>query len=302
MKTDELYQKITDQVIAQLENDPGTWEKPWFDVGGWMFPKSKSSGKPYSGVNVLILASTGAERGYTSDEWGTFNAWKDDDQGSCVRKGEKGTHIFLLKPGTPPSKAKLARDPDAKPFTMMRAFAVFNRDQVDGLPPLPPPKTLALHERISEAEKYFEAIGAHFREDGDRAYYSVGTDSIVVPKIGQFANPEAYYSTVAHEHVHWTGSKDRLNRTFGHWFKNHPPDEAYAAEELVAELGAAYWCVQMGITPAPRPDHAQYLSHWLKVLKADCKAIVTAASAASKALEHLNTAAAWQPDREMEMA
>jgi antirestriction protein ArdC len=298
MKADDLYTKVTNDIIRIIEQGAGSWSMPWRKVGLGS-PRSMSSGKPYRGVNWVILTIEQMDHGYASNKWGTFKQWlghSTDDNTVCVRKGSKGTHIFLWQPGTPPSKAMLARDPNAKPYLLAKTFTVFNRDQVDGLPAEAPADVLTEHERWDQADDYFRTIGANVVEDGDRAYYAPANDRIAVPTLAQFPNRDHFYTTMAHEHVHWTGHESRLNRDLHNRFG----DDAYAAEELVAELGAAFWGAQMGLEGAVRDDHASYLASWLRVLKADSKAIVTAASQAQKAVDHLNTLAAFEMASEAE--
>jgi antirestriction protein ArdC len=299
MKADDLYDKVTNGIIEAIESGAadGRWEMPWIKLGSGL--PMRLAGKPYRGINLWILSATAEEKGYRSAQWGTFKGWlgerTEEHPDVCVRKGEKGTEVFLWQPGTKPSRKRLAENPDAKSFLLTKVFHVFNRDQVDGLPPEPDAE-LPEHERTEHAEAYFDAIGADVRIGGDRAFYASVQDYIGIPELEQFSAPEHYYSTLAHEHVHWTGHEDRLNRDLHNRFGS----EAYAAEELIAEIGAAFWCVQMGIAQAPRLDHSQYVKHWLTILRGDRKAIITAAARASDALEHLNTAAAWQPDNALE--
>ena len=294
MKADDLYTKVTNDIIARLEGGTDGWTKPWFDIGTSGNPRSLSSGKPYRGINWIILTMAQQDKGYTSNQWGTFKQWLTlgtDDNPVCVRKGERATPVFLWKPQTKPGKEMVARDPNAKPYLLALTFNVFNRDQVDGLPAeVAPSKVLNEHDRWDQADAYFRTIGADVREDGDRAYYAPAADYIAVPKLGQFSNPDHFYTTMAHEHAHWTGHESRLNRDL----RNRFGSEAYAAEELIAELSAAFWGAQMGLEPAIRQDHAAYLKSWLSVLKADSKAIVTAASKAQAAVDELNKRAGFK--------
>ena len=307
MKADDLYTKVTNDICRIIENQKaGEWNMPWRKLGLGS-PRSMSTGKAYRGINWMILTIEQMEaernqfdregnpiKGFKSNKWGTFKQWlsySTDDNQVCVRKGEKGTTIFLWQPGTKPSKAMLARDPDAKPYLLAKTFTVFNRDQVGGLPAEDAPTgALTEHERWDQADAYFRAIGADVREDGDRAYYAPVQDYIAVPTLAQFPVRDHFYTTMAHEHVHWTGHESRLNREL----RNRFGDDAYAAEELIAELGAAFWGAQMGLEGAIRTDHAAYLASWLRVLKADKKAIVTAASKAQAAVDHLNKKAGFE--------
>jgi antirestriction protein ArdC len=291
MKADALYDAVTNRIIAELEaGTPGEWKMPWKRLATSGAPKSVSSGKGYRGINWWILGLAQQDRGYRSNWWATFNQWKEQlpEGAQVVRKGEKAEHVFLWKP----TKRKDRETGEERDSLFATTFAVFNADQIVDPPArfVVPPPVLTEHERIEACEAYFEAIGATVRVGGDRAYYAQVTDHIAVPTLSQFTNPEHYYSTLAHEHVHMTGHTSRLKRDLRGRFG----DESYAMEELVAELGAAFFSAQMDIDQATRLDHTSYLANWLKVLKSDRKAIVTAAARASDAIEWLNKAADWQ--------
>jgi len=261
---------------------------PWHRSGkGLNRPVNIDTRAHYRGVNILNLWVSGEARGYTEGVWGTYRQWQN--RGCQVRKGEKGSLVVFYK--------ELAfEDQDAdtgmtstETRLMARASTVFNAQQVDGYEPEP----LAVPENpvtpIEQAEVFVSATKANIRHGGSRAYYNRGTDHIQMPERERFLGSdtstptEAYYGTLLHELTHWTGHKSRCEREFGKRFG----DGAYAMEELVAELGAAFLCADIGISAQPRPDHAAYVDHWLKVLKADKKAIFTAASQASKAADFL---------------
>jgi antirestriction protein ArdC len=291
-RADALYAEVTAQIIADLESgDVGSWKMPWTKLGKDQ-PKSQSTGKVYRGINWWVLSYQQMMRGYTSNRWATYNQW--ETLGGQVRRGEKSTEVILWKP----SKGRDKNDPDGpeKRRLFEATFRVFNLDQVDGIEH-PPTVELAEHERHEEAEAFFAGIDANVRIGGDRAFYAAVQDFIQVPEIGQFPVRDHYYSTLAHEHVHWTGHKDRLARTFGERFG----DDAYAFEELVAELGAAFLSAQLGLDPAARTDHSQYLNGWLRVLKADPKAIRTAASRATDAAVYLTEQAEEAVEHEKEL-
>ena len=158
-------------------------------------------------------------------------------------------------------------------------------------PPTSSPAANAPHrdtpERLDAAEAYFAAVGAHVEHGGNRAFYRPATDEIHVPDLDRFDQAPNYYATLAHEHAHWTGHPSRLARDLTGRFG----DDSYAAEELVAELAAAMWCAQHGISAVTRPDHAAYLAGWLRILRTDTRALVTASSKAQSAVDHLNTCA-----------
>jgi len=159
---------------------------------------------------------------------------------------------------------------------------VFNAAQVDGYTPKAEP-TVSMPERIERAEAWFGSIGADLRHGGNRAYYTTADDHIQMPPFGAFVENVSYYSTLAHEHTHWTARSERCDRQLGKRFG----DSAYAAEELIAELGAAFTMAHLGLSTEPREDHAEYIQSWLKVLRADKRAIFTAASKAQQAADYL---------------
>src|SRR5262249_50362314 len=161
-----------------------------------------------------------------------------------------------------------------------RGYAVFNACQVDNCK-LRTDRERPLIERIAAADAFFTGISADVRHGGNEAFYRPSTDHIQMPPFGAFRDNVAYYSTLAHEHTHWTAKFDRCDRQLGKRFG----DSAYAAEELIAELGAAFTCAHLGLSTEPRADHAQYLQNWLRVLKADSRAIFTAASKAQQATD-----------------
>jgi len=277
----EVYERVTAEVIKAIESDGvGNWTKPWVSRGG--LPSNAKTGNAYSGGNILMLWIMAEINGYGSSKWATFNQWKD--LGAQVKKGEKSTALVrwnVSKCKGTPKDHKCEKCGKLFPV----GFAVFNSEQVTGWTPPAEPDGLDDAERLALAEAFFAAIGADVRHGGDRAFYARVGDYIGMPTFAQFATAADYYSTLAHEHTHWTGAEARLNRTFGKAFG----DDAYSAEELVAELGAAFLCAMLGISNTPREDHAQYLSHWLKILRADSRAIFEAAGKASKAIDLLVT-------------
>lgn len=242
-------------------------------------------GRYYRGVNVLVLWCASMEKGYTSPVWATYKQWRT--QGCQVRKGEKSEMVVYYD-----SFNTKNEDGDEVTRKFAKAFFVFNSAQVDGFEaeeekPFPTEAQSIAH--IKEVDDYFHAVGAEMRDGGGRAFYRPSTDTIHMPDHGDFTTHHDYYSTLAHEHVHWTGHPTRLDRPLN---SARFGNEAYAFEELVAELGAAFLCSTLGLENEPRLDHAQYLASWLKVLKNDNKAIFTAASQSQKAVDFLD---AFQP-------
>lgn len=284
MKSD-VYEKITAKIVAALESGVRPWTQPW-DGGGGVSRPLRHNGQPYRGINVLVLWSAAAEKGFSSPFWMTYR--QAQEYGGQVRKGEKSELAVFAKPVSKTETDPATGDESESRFIVWKGFAVFNADQIDGLPERFQPEAAPEREpaeRVSLAEHFFAELGADIRHGGTRAFYCPGTDHVQMPAFESFHNAEAYYSTLAHECTHWTKAPARLDRDFG---RKRWGDEGYAMEELVAELGAAFLSADLGICPEPRDDHAAYIESWLRVLKGDKRAIFTAASHAQRAADYLN--------------
>jgi antirestriction protein ArdC len=287
--TRDVYQQVTDQIIAAMEAGAGTWQMPWHRGGtAHGRPVNVLTGNAYRGVNILSLWASGEARGFGTSTWGTYRQWQE--KGAQVRKGEKSSLVVFYKQFDVEQSGSAEGDDNQGGTRMFaRASWVFNADQVDGW--TTPVSEIVSNpvERIERAERLVAQSGAVIRHGGDRAYFSPSTDHVQMPDMFSFTGTststatECYYGTLLHELTHWSGSSKRLERTFGKRFG----DDAYAMEELVAELGAAFLCSSLGISPVVRPDHAAYIDHWLRVLKGDKRAIFTAASKASQAADYL---------------
>jgi antirestriction protein ArdC len=280
----DVYARVTDQVINAIEQGVGNWRMPWHTSGRYAFsPINASSKKPYRGINTVCLWATAEAKGYGSGEWATYQQWQE--RGAQVRRGEKSTTVVLWKfaSGTTENQDGEGDQPaTGSRLLFTRGYSVFNAAQVDGYSPKAEPDA-TIPERIERAEAWFQGIGADVRNGGNRAYYALCTDHIQMPPFRAFEDNIAYYSTLAHEHTHWTARTERCDRQLSKRFG----DSAYAAEELIAELGAAFVCAHLGLSTEPRDDHAQYIQSWLKVLRADKRAIFTAASKAQQAADYL---------------
>jgi antirestriction protein ArdC len=295
-----IYQEITDKVVAMLEAGTSQFEQPWQNLMKGTLPVNAASGKAYRGVNVLALWAANRE----SNVWATYQQWQA--LGAQVRKGEKSSTVVYWQPVE--RRKRTPEGDQSDNFLILKYYSVFNFEQVDAIanedgtpgviriPAAPLPATQA--ERIEAAEAFFAGIPATVRHGGDRAYYNRATDEVRMPYFAQFSEAPAYYSTLAHELIHWTGNEARLAREFGKRFG----DEAYAMEELVAELGAAFTLGLTGLSAEPRVDHAQYLASWIRVLKADAKAIFTVASKAQAGAEYLAAAAGVVEAEEVPLA
>jgi len=287
MKSD-IYQRITDRIAADLEKGVRPWLKPWNaeHAAGRITRPLRANGIPYQGINVIMLWSEAVTRGFAAPIWMTFRQAKE--LGAHVRKGETGSLVVYANTIT---KTELDEDSGEKreaeiPF--MKGYTVFNVEQIEGLPEhfhTPAAPRLDPVARIEHAERFFEATGIDMRNGGNMACYNVATDQVRMPPFETFRDAESYYATLAHEITHATRHPKRLDRSFG---RERWGDEGYAREELVAELGAAFLCADLDLTPEPREDHAAYIASWLKVLKNDKRAIFSAAAHAQRAADYLH--------------
>jgi len=272
----ELYRKVTQQIITDLEQGVAPWTKPWKTSGGGIMPHNAITQRGYNGINVAILWAERQDKGYATPAWLTYQ--QAQQAGAQVRKGEKSTQVIFMR-----KLAVKGEDDVEKQIAMARIFNVFNADQVDGLPQPAPRVPLSEQPRDSAALRLIQATQAHITHGGDRAYYSTTLDHIGLPEPMQFKTYEDYLATALHELVHWSGHPARLNRDLKQRFNT----KAYAAEELVAELGAAFLCAHLDVKGQLR--HAEYIGNWLQLLKDDDRAVFTAASKASRAADYLRS-------------
>ena len=278
----DFYAEVSNRIASQLENGTVPWVKPWASLPGSGIPCNAVSNRPYSGGNIIVIwMAMRAE--WTLPRFLTFNQAKA--AGGHVRKGEKGITVFFM------AKTKLAKDrgdESKKEFLLIKTYTVFNVAQCDNLPEnIRNGKANELQDyinscnRVEEAESFIEETGATIGFGGDRACYIPSIDAIQMPEYKTFKNADNYYATMFHELGHWTGDKKRLDRDLTGRFKT----EAYAAEELVAELTSAFLCAEFSFDGDIR--HASYIAGWIKLLKEDKRAFFTAASKASAAAEYL---------------
>ena len=291
----DVYARVTAQIIESIEQGVGNWRMPWHTSGRFAFsPINAVSKKTYRGINTLCLWAAAQAKGYESGEWGTYQQWQD--KGAQVRKGEKATLVVFWKFANDTRESQSEADTGASNSHLLftKGYNVFNAAQVDGYTPKVDAER-PMPERIEQAEAFFRGVGADVRHGGNQAFYSPAGDYVQMPPFAAFRDAVSYYSTLAHECTHWTANAARCNRELGKRFG----DNAYAAEELIAELGAAFTCAHLGLSTEPREDHAQYLQSWLKVLKADKRAIFTAASKAQQAADWLAQRAVSVPSLEV---
>ena len=281
-----LYDEITGKILAELEAGRLPWVQPWGTAAAkapLAMPTNAATGRGYSGVNVLMLWGAVISLGFPSQGWLTFR--QALSLGGNVRKGERGTTVVYADRFTPEDEKRRAREAgeEAAAIPFLKRFTVFNAAQCDGLPedvaivaPPPPPGLIE-----PQVEALIRATGIDFRIGGDRAFYVPQHDYVQVPPPQAYFEPMNWHRTALHELGHATGHPSRLNRDFSGSFGS----KKYAFEELVAEINAAFCCASLGIVPTVR--HADYIGSWLEVLREDNRAIVRAASQASKAADWL---------------
>jgi len=284
----DVYTRVTNKIIADLERGNLTWLQPWQagHAAGQISKPLRAIGKPYQGINVIMLWASAMEQGFDCPIWLTYK--QAAELGGQVRKGEKGSLVVYADTITKTEANDKGEDVETViPF--MKGYTVFNAQQIVKLPEHFYARTEPQHsqpiERIERAERFFASTKATIQHGGSRAFYSPDRDIVQMPDMQTFRDSENYYATLAHEMTHWTRHESRLNRDLG---RKRFADAGYAMEELVAEIGAAFLCADLGITPETREDHAAYVASWLKVLKDDKRAIFTAASHAQRAAAHLH--------------
>ena len=279
----DIYQTITDKIIAELEAGTPPWVRPWSGEAD-PFPRNALSQRPYRGINNVLLGMEAHCRGYSTNQWLTFK--QAQSLGGHVRKGERSSMIIYYE-------ARMVEKEDAETLAdgdeaekrfipLIKVFNVFNLDQVAGLPEADHPSQVdADWDAGPIAEQIIERSGAEIRHQGFKAFYSPPNDLIYLPGKQSFADAASYYSTALHELCHWTGATSRLGRKLGRRFG----DSAYAMEELIAELGAAFLSAHCRLDG--RLQHASYIASWLEVLQRDKRAVFVAAAQAQKAADYL---------------
>jgi antirestriction protein ArdC len=285
MKRD-LYSEVSARIIQELERGAAPWIKPWSATAGHNVPCNAATNRPYSGCNVILLWLA-ANRGYATPRYLTFK--QALDVGGNVRKGEHGTKVYFVKQLQVGDKSGACEGEEAslKIVSMLREYTVFNVAQCENLPdklnaPAGKPSRNR-DERDATIDEFMACTQADIREGAGEAFFSPSTDFISLPAFAAFKDAHNFYSTAFHELGHWTGHKSRLDRqsTWGKRFG----DKAYAAEELVAELCAAFLCAEFDLDGDLR--HAGYIANWIALLKSDARAFFTACSKAQAAADYL---------------
>ncbi len=284
-----IYDRVTKKIIADLERGVCPWQKPWDDDKAALriVRPRRHNGEFYNGVNILLLWDAAFTYGFENPYWMTFKQAKE--YGAHIRKGEKAALVVYANKIVKTETDQETGQDVEREIPFLRGYSVFNAQQIEGLPEkfIWNPSSLAATsrtERLTHIDEFIRNTGAVIRHGGEKAYYAPASDHIQMPPLDAFADQESYYATLTHETTHWTSHKDRLNRDFG---QKEKFDAAYAKEELVAEIGAAFLCAELGLAPEPREDHAAYIGHWLKALNNDKKFIFSAASHASRAVDYL---------------
>ncbi|MGC2468018.1 MAG: zincin-like metallopeptidase domain-containing protein [Candidatus Acidiferrum sp.] len=284
----DVYTRITGQIVADLEKGVRPWVKPWNaeHAAGRITRPLRHNGQPYSGINILSLWMSATAQNFAAPIWMTFRQALELD--AHVRKGEKGSLVVYANSITRTEHDEKSGEDVEREIPFLKAYSVFNVEQIDGLPEIYYAKAAATLDpvaRIDRAEKFFAATGFDIRHGGLSAFYSFANDYIQMPPFESFRDAESFYGTLAHETTHATAHKARLDRDFGgHRFGSN----AYAMEELVAELGAAFLCADLEIATEAREENASYLAHWLEILKGDNRAIFTAAAHAQRAADFIH--------------
>ncbi|TNE43158.1 MAG: DUF1738 domain-containing protein [Deltaproteobacteria bacterium] len=298
-----IYSEFTQHIIDGIREGASTWKMPWHT---WSrVPINAVTGYPYRGSNFFLLARSGRSKNFETGEWATFKQWKSMEP-AHVRKGEKSAKISVPS-GRPDRRTLSEKEREQKYISSLRGeedtsllpggnslkfrtASVFNAEQVEGYTPRSLP-VLDDARKHQLAESFVQKTGAEILYGKRKAAYIRNDDLLHMPPIQNFewtresSSTENFYSTLLHELVHWTGHSSRLNRDFG----NDRNSEEYAFEELVAELGATFLCMQLQIEASLREDHVAYIDSWINILDRDEKAIRRASSLAQKAVDFLDS-------------
>ena len=279
-----IYKEATARILAAMEASVGKVESPWVGPAAGR-PVNAVTGKVYQGVNVPLLWSSARIGGFPTNEWATYRQWHQ--VGGQVRKGQKATPIVFFKRVTRVEIDEETGEEKKRDFPIIRQAFVFNRDQIDGVEHQRPGEPPAA---IEDLDLFVQKTGARVEVGGARSCYLHDRDLILMPNRRLFTgtttsdSTESWYAVLLHELTHWTGHKFRLNRKMGNRFGS----EAYAFEELIAELGSAFLCADLGICNTVRKDHADYLKNWISILKGDDRAFFVAAAEAEKAAKYIH--------------
>jgi antirestriction protein ArdC len=288
-----IHDRVTATILEQIDGSPGDPVMPWHQPAGSTLhiPKNATTDSAYRGLNILMLWIAADMKQYPKGLWASYKQWAGI--GAQVRKGEKAAQVvfyrqFDVEPSAEDDKPAPAEAGGKR--RVLRTSSVFNAAQVDNFEtPLLQAPDLGPVRRSAEFDRFVAATGAKINHGGHRAFYSLVTDEITMPEETSFVGTATmdrdlgYMSVLAHELSHWCGAKHCLDRQLGNRFGS----QAHAAEEVIAEMTAAFVCAELGLASEPRADHAQYIAHYLKLLRDDSRAIFSAAAAASNAAAYL---------------
>lgn len=286
----DIAQHVTNTIVDMIKQGQATgtgWTAPWSKLAKFGIPMNATTRRPYRGINVMLLWAAADDAGYESNEWATFKQWKNAGYRLKDAKG-CGRRIVFWKILEKEERQDDGTKKKVK-IPLLKSFVVFNAAHAVHFETgeayvKPSDEPTTTFDDIEAAQNTLDGSGAIIRHNGkNRAFYDRLTDSIHLPAREQFHNAAGYYSTAFHELTHWTGHESRMAREFGKRFG----DEAYAFEELIAELGAAFLCASTGVASETRADHAEYVANWLRILRNDKNAIITAANQAGKAMDFI---------------
>lgn len=300
-KKPDTYERVTEAIIDMLERGVGNWNRPWTGGGTLRLPR-RVTGEPYRSINIPLLWAAAESGGFSAATWMTLR--QANELGGQVRAGQKGSQVVFVgrveRPITKAGESATSSDGEdelgthsdeaaTRSVPYLRLYTVFNVEQIDGLPekfsePQAQPRPINPDARDQVLDAFVDRTGVRLEHGGNRAFYSPDLDFVRMPRFEYFTTAGRYYGTLFHELTHWTGADARTGRGFKHCTFG---DKAYAAEELIAELGSAFVCAAVGIEPIVCEHHAEYLNSWLTVLRSDNKAIFKAAAAAQKAADYL---------------
>ncbi|WP_240485322.1 ArdC family protein [Acidovorax temperans] len=279
----DLYQEVTDKLIAAIEAGTAPWQRPWQNVAAAGLPMNGTTQRTYNGVNALLLMMTAQSEGYSDNRWYTFK--QANELGAQVKKGSKSTPVYFFKmlnaKGEALEEGGAADGEQPRQIPFLTEYRVFHASQIEGIEPMAQPERS--WTPLLAVQQLVERIQPDIRYGGNRAFYAPGTgrDFIQMPPEGAFPSAEAFAGTLAHELGHWTGAEHRLNGKLGTW-----GTEAYAAEELRAEICSALLCAELSIA-TPIDNHAAYVGAWLKKLREDKFEVFRAAKDARKMVDFL---------------
>jgi antirestriction protein ArdC len=279
MKRD-IYAEVTARIVAELERGAAPWVRPWSPTAGQNVPQNAVTNRPYSGCNIILLWLA-RNRGWATPRFLTYK--QAIEVGGNVRKREHGTKVYFVKQLQ--VRDEDGEEADVRLVPMLREYTVFNVEQCERLPDSvkagKPMRVRNPDARDTLADEFLRSTGAHIREGHGEAYYLPSHDFISMPAFEAFKGADNFYNVAFHELTHWTGHKSRLDRDL----KNRFGSRNYAAEELIAELGAAFLSAEFGFDGDVR--NAGYITTWIDLLKSDKRAFFTACSKASKAVDYL---------------